>query len=172
MLKEMTPTILTLYVNTTLFPSFKFDESFSGLKISCHFLIRKPRPIWLPLMILRRCLLHICTSLIRTTGKSDAINLTIGINFYLTESCYNNIIERPSHVSKIWQIAIDRLVKFYFVTHVLERLSIIWVVPRSRIMVLKPNGHLINGNFILLNCPCFLCGQFNMFKTFTECLFL
>ena len=37
----------------------------------------------------------------------------------------------------------------YFVTYILERLKIIWVVPRSRIMVLKPNGHLINGNFIL-----------------------
>ena len=59
----------------------------------------------------------------------------------------------------------------YFVTYILERLKIIWVVPRSRIMVLKPNGHLINGNFILLNCPCFLCGQFNMLKTLTECLF-
>ena len=38
-------TILTVYINTTLLPSFKFDESFSGLKISCHFLIRKPRSI-------------------------------------------------------------------------------------------------------------------------------
>ena len=39
------PTILTLYINTTLFLSFKFDESFSGLKVSCHFHIRKPRSI-------------------------------------------------------------------------------------------------------------------------------
>ena len=48
--------------------------------------------------------------------------------FYLTERCYKNVIERPSYMCKIRQIT--RLVKLYFVTHVLERLSIIWVVPR------------------------------------------
>ena len=64
-------------------PLFYVDESFSGLKMSCHFLIRKPRSIWPPLMILRGYLPHICSSLKRTTGKSDAINLTICINFIL-----------------------------------------------------------------------------------------
>ena len=28
---------------------------------------------------------------------------------------------------------------------------------------LKPNGHHINTNFILLNRPCFLCGPFNIY---------
>ena len=48
--------------------------------------------------------------------------------FYLTERCYKNVIERPSYMYKIRHI--NRLVKLYFVTHVLERLGIIWVVPR------------------------------------------
>ena len=82
--------------------------------------------------------------------------------FYLTERCYKNIIERPSHMCKIRQI--NRLVKLCFVTHILERLSIIWVVPRSRIIVLKPNGHRINGNFVSFVVNLIV-------KTFTECLF-
>ena len=48
--------------------------------------------------------------------------------FYLSERCYKNVIERPSYMCKIRQI--NRLVKLYFETHVLERLSIIWAVPR------------------------------------------
>ena len=60
---------------------------------------------------------------------------------------------------------INRLVKLCSVTHILERLSIIWVVPRSRIMVLKPKGHRINGNFVSFVVNLIV-------KTFTECLFL
>ena len=48
--------------------------------------------------------------------------------FYLTERCYKNIIERPSYMCKIRQI--NRLVKLSFVTFILERLSVIWVVSR------------------------------------------
>ena len=48
--------------------------------------------------------------------------------FYLTERCYKNIIERPSYMCKIRQI--NRPVKLYFVTYILERLSIMLVVPR------------------------------------------
>ena len=41
------PTILTLYINTTLVVTLfsQVDESFSGSKMSCHFLIRKHRSI-------------------------------------------------------------------------------------------------------------------------------
>ena len=30
-------------------------------------------------------------------------------------------------------------------------------------MFLKPNGHRINANFVLLNCPFFLYGPFNIY---------
>ena len=46
--------------------------------------------------------------------------------FYLTERCYKNIIERPSYMCKIRQI--NKLVKLYFATYILERLSIMWLV--------------------------------------------
>jgi len=48
--------------------------------------------------------------------------------FYLIERCYKNVIERHSYMCKIWQI--NRLVKLYFLTYILESLSIIWLVPR------------------------------------------
>ena len=147
--------------------------------MSGHFLIRKPRSIWPPLRNPRRYILHNFTSFIRTTEHKMIISAGWQLReakrnqfenlhqFYLTESCYKNIFECPSYMRKIRQI--NGLVKFYFVTHILERLSIIWVVPRW--CLLKPNGHLMNGNYLPLNCPCFLCDQFNIFKTFSECQF-
>ena len=90
--------------------------------MSCHFLIRKPRSIWPPLRIPRRYLLYNFNSFIRTTALND------NLGRMAIKGSNKNIFERLSYMCKIRQI--NRLVKFYFVTHVLERLSIIWVVPR------------------------------------------
>ena len=118
-----TPTILTLYVNTTLVvPLFYVDESFSGSKMSGHFLIRKPRSMWPPLRNPRRYILHNFTWFIRTTEHKMIISAGWQLReakrnqfenlhqFYLTESCYKNIFECPSYMRKIRQI--NGLVKF------------------------------------------------------------
>ena len=80
--------------------------------------------------------------------------------FYLIERCYKNVIECPSYMCKIRQI--NRLVKLYFVTHVLERLSMIWIVLRWWVFKAQRSYHSTVLVSFVVNL---------IVKTFTERLF-